>query len=221
MVLTKAIPLEGVKARFDHFAYGRGRMFVSALGGNSVEIIHVGSRTLERTIPNGPDPQGEAFSPDANKLFVASGRGKVYIFDGNSYKLITMIDLEGGADNLRYDAASKRVYVGCGDDEKTGAIAMIGAMTNKRLRVPAKRSRPLSVSSQGSLGLGRRHGRILWQARKRIRSFLPGSADERKPKRRDSDLYRAGLTPRRDYMKARKISAAEQAEPDHSIGRPT
>ncbi len=133
MVLTEAIPLEGVKGRFDHFAYGRGRVFVSALGSNSAEIIDVGSRTLEHTIPNVPDPQGEAFSPDANKLFIASGRGKVYIFDGNSYKLITTVDFEGGADNLRYDAASKRVYVGCGDDEKTGAIAMIDAMTNKRL----------------------------------------------------------------------------------------
>ena len=41
------------------------------------------------------------------------------------------LDFEG-ADNLRYDAANKRVYVGCGNDEKTGAIATIDAVTNKR-----------------------------------------------------------------------------------------
>jgi len=34
---------------------------------------------------------------------------------------------------LRYDAATKRVYVGCGDDEKNGAIAAVDAMTNQRL----------------------------------------------------------------------------------------
>ena len=42
------------------------------------------------------------------------------------------MDFPGGADNLRYDAPTKRVYVACGD-ERTGAIAMIDAMTNKRL----------------------------------------------------------------------------------------
>src|SRR6202030_3682785 len=74
-----------------------------------------------------------AFSPETNKLFVASGQGKVYIFDGKSFEQITTVDFQGGADNMRYDSASKRVYVGCGDDEKTGAIAMIDTATNRRL----------------------------------------------------------------------------------------
>jgi len=34
--------------------------------------------------------------------------------------------------NLRYDEAKKRVYVGYGD-EKTGAIAVVDAATNKRV----------------------------------------------------------------------------------------
>jgi DNA-binding beta-propeller fold protein YncE len=133
LVFTEAIPLEEAKGRFDHFALGRGVLFISALGSNAVEAIDVGGRVLDHTITGVPDPQGLAFSPDANKLFVASGRGKVYVYDGKSYDLITTVDFEGGADNLRYDAASKRVYVGCGDDEKTGAIAMIDASSNQRL----------------------------------------------------------------------------------------
>ena len=126
LVFTEAIPLEEAKGRFDHFALGRGVLFISALGSNAVEVINIGGRILDHTITGVPDPQGLAFSPDANKLFVASGRGKVYVYDGKSYDLITTVDFEGGADNLRYDAASKRVYVGCGDYEKTGAIAMMG-----------------------------------------------------------------------------------------------
>lgn len=133
LVFTEAIPLEEAKGRFDHFALGRGVLFISALGSNAVEAINIGGRVLDHTITGIPDPQGLAFSPDANKLFVASGRGKVYVYDGKSYDLITTVDFEGGADNLRYDAASKRVYVGCGDDEKTGAIAMIDASSNQRL----------------------------------------------------------------------------------------
>jgi len=133
LVLTEAIPLENTKGRFDHFAMGGGRLFVAALGSNSVEVINIGGRILDHTITEVPNPQGIAFSPDTNKLFVASGRGKVYIYDGKSYDQIATVDFPGGADNLRYDAATKRVYVGCGDDEKTGAIAMIDATTNQRL----------------------------------------------------------------------------------------
>ena len=133
LVLTEAIPLEGIKGRFDHFASGGGRLFISALGSNAVVVIGTGGRTLEHTITNVPDPQGEAYSPDANEIFSASGQGKVYIFDGKTYDLKTTVDFPGGADNLRYDAATKRVYVGCGNNEKTGAIATIDAMTNQKL----------------------------------------------------------------------------------------
>jgi hypothetical protein len=133
LVLTETIPLENAKGRFDHFAMGGGKLFVSALGSNAVEAINIGGRILDHTITDIPDPQGVAFSPEANELFVASGRGKVYIYDGKSYNQIATVDFEGGADNMRYDPATKRVYVGCGDDDKTGAIAMIDASTNRAL----------------------------------------------------------------------------------------
>ena len=132
LVLTEAIPLENAKGRFDHFAMGGGKLFVSALGSNAVEVINIGGRILDRAI-SVPVPQGIAFSPETNKLFVASARGQVYIYDATSYAQLAAIDFEGGADNLRYDPATKRVYVGCGDDEKTGAIAVIDAATNHRI----------------------------------------------------------------------------------------
>jgi DNA-binding beta-propeller fold protein YncE len=133
LVLTEAIPLDSAKGRFDHFAMGGGKLYVAALGSNAVEVINVGGRTLDHTITGVPYAQGIAFSPETNKIFVASGQGKVYIFDGKSYEQIATVDFPGGADNMRYDAATKRVYVGCGDDDKTGAIAMIDATTNQRL----------------------------------------------------------------------------------------
>src|SRR6202162_1536463 len=132
MVLTASVPLEGVKGRFDHFASGKGKVFVSALGNNTVEVIDLFQGVLAYTITGVPNPQGVTFSPEANKLFVASEKGKVYIYDGDSYKLLATLDFEGGADNMRYDAATKRVYVGCGDNEKNSAIAAIDAMTSKR-----------------------------------------------------------------------------------------
>ena len=73
LVLTEAIPLDNAKGRFDHFAMGGGRLFIAALGSNSVEVINIGARILDHTITGVPDPQGIAFSPETNKLFVASG----------------------------------------------------------------------------------------------------------------------------------------------------
>ena len=133
MVLTGSIPLEGVKGRFDHFATGKGKVFVSGLGNNTVEVMDIFQGTRAHEITGVPGPQGVAFSPEANKLFVASEKGKLYIYDGDSFKLISTVNFEGGADNLRYDAANKRVYVACGDNEKNSAIAAVDAMTNKRL----------------------------------------------------------------------------------------
>jgi WD40 repeat protein len=133
LVLTGQVPLEGVKGRFDHFASGKGKVFVSGLGNNTVEVIGIFEGTRIHEITGVPGPQGVAFSPEANKLFVASEKGKLYIYNADSFKLITTLNFDGGADNLRYDAATKRIYVGCGDDEKTSAIAAVDAMTNKRL----------------------------------------------------------------------------------------
>jgi WD40 repeat protein len=133
LVLSGSIPLDGVKGRIDHFASGKGRIFVSALGNNTVEVLNLFGQVVEHTITGVPNPQGVAFSPEANKLFVASAGGKLYIYDGDSFSLITTLDFDGGADNLRYDTATKRVYVACGDDEKNSAIATVDAMSNQRL----------------------------------------------------------------------------------------
>ena len=134
LVLTGAIPLANVKGRIDHFAFDptHNRLFVSALGNNTEEIIGIGAQTVVHTISGVPTPQGVAYSPETNKLFVGSDEGKLYVYDGTTFDLITAIDFGDDVDNLRYDAAEKRVYVGYGD-EKTGAIGMVDAATNKRL----------------------------------------------------------------------------------------
>jgi hypothetical protein len=134
LVLTGAIPLPNVLGRIDHFGLdpARNRLFVSALGSNSEEVIGIGAQTVAHSISGVPAPQGVVFSPETNKLFVGSDEGKLYIYDGTTFALIASIDFGDDVDNLRYQPAEKRVYVGYGD-EKTGAIAMVDAATNQRL----------------------------------------------------------------------------------------
>ncbi len=134
LVLTEAIPLEGIKGRIDHFGIGGGRLFVAALGSNAVVAINLRARTIAHTIAGVHDPQAAVYSPETDKLFVSSGlESKVYIYDGTTYAPIAAVNVDGGADNLRYDAATRRVYVACGDDAGTGAIVAIDAVSNARL----------------------------------------------------------------------------------------
>jgi DNA-binding beta-propeller fold protein YncE len=133
LVLTGAIPLPSVQGRIDHLGFDpENRIFLSALGNNTEEVIDLSAQKVLHSITGVPTPQGVTYSPEANKLFVASAKGKVYIYDGTSFDLITTIDFHDDADNLRYDSAEKRVYVGYGDEE-TAAIGMIDAIRNKRL----------------------------------------------------------------------------------------
>jgi DNA-binding beta-propeller fold protein YncE len=133
LVLTGAIPLPGVRGRIDHLAIDpSGRLFISALGNNSVEVLDLVAGIRAHSIAGIPRPQGVAYAPEFKKLFVGSDEGKLYVYDGETYALITSIDFGDDVDNLRYDAASKQLYVGYGN-ETTGAIAIVDAASNARL----------------------------------------------------------------------------------------
>ena len=136
LILTAQVALPNVQGRFDHFAFDPaepGRIFISALGNNSVEVINVVEGKEIHRITGIPEPQGVTYAPGLNKIFVASRRGRLYIYDGATYKIISSISYDADVDNLRYDIASKRVYVGYGDGDKA-AIGMIDATTNERLK---------------------------------------------------------------------------------------
>ena len=139
LVLTGSIPLPGVKGRIDHLGIDstHNKLLVSALGNNTEEILGISTQTMAHTISGVPVPQGVVYSPETNKFFVGSEEGKLFIYDATSFDLISSIDFGDDVDNLRYDAATKRVYVGYGD-EAAGAIAMVDAVTNQRLETEFK-----------------------------------------------------------------------------------
>ena len=107
-------------------------MFVAALGNNSVEVIDISARTRVYSIGAIPNPQGVVFAPESMKLFAASSKGRLYIYNAATFGLIKTIDFHSDVDNLRYDAPNQRVYVGYGEDE-TGALGTVDAKTNGRL----------------------------------------------------------------------------------------
>ena len=120
--LEKTIQLLDVQGRIDHMSIDvKGqRLFVSALGNNTVEVIDLKAGKLANTITGLKEPQGVLFVADNGRLFVASSKdGTVKMFDGTSLKLLKTIEYGDDADNLRFDSSRQRVYVGYGE----GALA--------------------------------------------------------------------------------------------------
>jgi DNA-binding beta-propeller fold protein YncE len=126
--LIRAIALPDVAGRLDHLAIdvkGR-RLFVAALGNNTVEVLDLNAGTRLRSITGCSKPQGLVYLPKPNLLFVANGGdGRVRIYDGASFKPVVTIGSLPDADNLRYDAKLDRVLVGYGD----GGIGVINPVT--------------------------------------------------------------------------------------------
>jgi len=132
LVLTGGIPLPEVRGRIDHFGFDpKGRLFLSALGNNSEEVVDLAAGIRAHSINGIPRPQGVVYVPETNRLFVGSDEGKLYIYDAASFGLLTSIDFGDDVDNLRYDPQTKSVFVGYGDGE-AGAIGVVDAATNQR-----------------------------------------------------------------------------------------
>ena len=132
--LEEQIPVPGVAGRLDHFTADakRRRLFVSALGNNSLEVIDVFAGRVIHSIKGLAEPQGPLYVPAVDKLYVANAEdGTVKVYDGATYTLRKTIDFGSDPDNMRYDEASKTVFVGFGEDD--GGIGMIDPKTDERV----------------------------------------------------------------------------------------
>ena len=132
--LEEEIPVPGVAGRLDHFTADvkRKRLFVSALGNNTVEVIDTFAGRVIRSIKGLSQPQGPLYVPGFDKLYVANAEnGKMNVYDGATYTLKKTIDFGIDPDNVRYDAASKKIFVGFGEED--GGIAMVDPATDERV----------------------------------------------------------------------------------------
>ena len=124
--LKQTIALPGVEGRIDHFALDAAadRLFVCALGNNTVEVLDLRKSERVHSITGLGAPQGVAYIPQLDRIFVANDKGGICkIYNGKSYQTIGEINFKDDADNVRYDDSSKRIYVGFGN----GGIGIVSA----------------------------------------------------------------------------------------------
>ena len=124
--LKQTVSLPDVEGRIDHLALDAAgeRLFVCALGNNTVEVLDLRKGERIHSITGLGAPQGIAYIPELNRFFVANDKGGIFkIYDGKSYQTVGELDFKDDADNVRYDSATKQIYVGFG----SGGIGIINA----------------------------------------------------------------------------------------------
>jgi DNA-binding beta-propeller fold protein YncE len=98
-----------------------------------------------RTITGLEHPQASLYIPGLDRIAVSSQSGKLRFYDAATYALIKTLDFGAGAntDNMRYDDASKRLYVAYGEREHA-ALATVDPITMERLEEVRLGSHPES-----------------------------------------------------------------------------
>jgi len=130
--LVATISLPGVKGRLDHLAAdikGR-RVFVAALGNDTVEVLDVAANRHLRSLTGFGEPQGVAYAPEANRIYVGNGSAnRVDVLDGTSLSVLSRVERLDDADNVRYDSAARTIVVGYG----SGALRFMKASSAESL----------------------------------------------------------------------------------------
>jgi YVTN family beta-propeller protein len=130
--LKQTIPLPGVQGRIDHFAFDPAgeRLFVCALGNNTVEVLDLHNGQRIHSITGLGAPQGIAYIRELDRIFVANDKGGICkIYDGKSFQPLGELSFKDDADNIRYDEATKKIYIGFG----SGGIAIVSAPDGKQI----------------------------------------------------------------------------------------
>src|SRR5213596_484558 len=103
LTLVRSIDLPRVEGRIDHLSIDAAgqRLFVAALGNNTVEVLDLKSGSHVKSVPGFREPQGIAFVPDAKLVVGANGQGEgVQFIDAADYHPIRAVRLGDDSDNV-------------------------------------------------------------------------------------------------------------------------
>lgn len=132
LVLETKIPLGEISGRIDHLGIDpkRQRLFVAELGNNSLGVVDLAAGKVLRTITGLSEPQGVAYVPAGDSVYVANGGdGSVRIMRGEDLGPAGRLELGDDADNVRVDEQRNRVLVGYGK----GALAVVDPGTRTKV----------------------------------------------------------------------------------------
>jgi DNA-binding beta-propeller fold protein YncE len=90
----------------------RHLVFATVTGAKELAIIDDRTLTVRARVPAGEYPNGLAFDPGTNRVFVSNNVGLgIAVVDVSREKALPGIDIGGGAGNTQYDSVSGHVFV--------------------------------------------------------------------------------------------------------------
>lgn len=121
------IAMPGVTGRIDHLTFepSTERLFVAALGHDTVEVLDIVKGSHLRSITGFNEPQGIVAVADAGGIAVANGgTGSLQMIDAQSLQVRWTVRIGSDADNVRYDATRKLIVVAA-----TGGLFAVDPLT--------------------------------------------------------------------------------------------
>jgi len=147
--LARTIALPDVEGRIDHLAIDlQGeRLFVAALGNNTVEVVDLRAGGRTQTLKGFDEPQGVVFLEVLNRLAVTNGgSGICELRDGQTLTRLTTLAVGEDADNMRYDSVTRYLYIGYGN----GAVGVVDACTGTRVGDITLKAHPESLQLESA-----------------------------------------------------------------------
>lgn len=132
LIKMASISMPNVKGRIDHMDVNlkERTVYIAALGNNSLEVIDIGNAKKLRSITGLEEPQGVAYIPQQQEIFVANGgNGDCYFYNARNFEKTATVHLSSDADDVRYDSSQNKIYVGYGE----GGIAIIDAIRHSQI----------------------------------------------------------------------------------------
>ncbi len=128
--------------------YANQRLFVLEGGAGRLVVVDLVAGAVSQTLSGIAAPQGLARAPADNRLYVATGEGKLVVYAGVPLKPQAGLSLGLDLGALHYDAGSERIYVDLGSKK----IAIVDTTHNKHwedIRLDGKPG-PLALEDGGS-----------------------------------------------------------------------
>lgn len=123
----RRIDLPGVRGRIDHMALdaSTGRLYVAALGSDSVQIVDLGTGSVIGKLTGLREPQGVLVVPGDRRVLVTNGEAEhVSVFDTSTLQLLARIPVPEDSDNIRQEDRGARAWVGCGSGGGSRLVAI-------------------------------------------------------------------------------------------------
>jgi DNA-binding beta-propeller fold protein YncE len=137
--LEKTIELKGKPGNLDHLAIDvKGeRLFLANKANNTLDVIDLKTGKLIMQKEKQTGIQGVAYAPELDLVFVGlASDGLCNVIECKKYTIVETIKFKDDADNVRYNAERKRVYVAHAENE-LGVIDTKTFAVKKNIKLPA------------------------------------------------------------------------------------